>query len=309
LETLVNLQELYLSGNQITKIEGLETLVNLQELCLGGNQITKIEGLETLVNLQKLYLGGNQITKIEGLETLVNLLVLFLGYNQIIKIPFQITRLRHLNEFCYDNNPIEEIHPLAQRFIDRINRRNFDTNNIYNDGQNIHDSTIQKCIRESIFRVMESMSADDVTDAVLHDEILTPQSKSLIFEYCEDREPHSILGITFKDLFNAVWMTIVRHPDGAEIKRVLNGELQDAECKCFTGRLSRLVNCLNGFDDRVSIQISDKSQIGNIVIMVKASLERDGHYTVERHREIVRKELQSRNYEEGIIKEFIEYIE
>jgi len=297
------------SNKNITHIHGLEINVNLQVLDLDGNGITEIQGLETLVNLQELHLSGNQITHIQGLETLVNLQELGLYNNRITHIPFQITRLGRLIYFRCDGNPIETIHPLAQRFIDRINRPNFDTDTVYNDRQNVHDSAIQQCIRNSIFRVMESMSATDVGAAVLEDDTLTPHAKSLIVEYSEEDERHSTLGVTFRDLFNAVWTTIAGHPHRDEIKQILNRELEDAECKCFTGRLSRLVNCLNGFDDRVSIQISDKSQIGNIVIMVKERLDREGEYTVERHREIVEKELRDRQYEDEIIKEFVEYIE
>ena len=41
------------------------------------------------------------------------------------------------------------------------------------------------------------------------------------------------------------------------------------ECKCFTGRISRLVNCLNGFTDLVNINIEDNQQIGNIIVIIK----------------------------------------
>jgi hypothetical protein len=40
-------------------------------------------------------------------------------------------------------------------------------------------------------------------------------------------------------------------------------------CKCFTGRLSWLINCLNGFSDKVSIQISTNEEISNIIIVLK----------------------------------------
>ncbi|MEA5260149.1 TIR domain-containing protein [Arcicella aquatica] len=62
-----------MSGNEITKIEGLDKLVNLSQLSLSGNKITKIEGLDKLVNLSQLSLSDNEILKIEGLDTLVNL--------------------------------------------------------------------------------------------------------------------------------------------------------------------------------------------------------------------------------------------
>ena len=83
----------------------------------------------------------------------------------------------------------------------------------------------------------------------------------------------------------------------------MNLELQDSECKCFTGRLSRLVNCLTWFCDDVLVQISDKSQISNIVILVKDSLG------VDVHRGQVRKELEEHGFDDETIEEFVEYIE
>ena len=48
-----------------------------------------------------------------------------------------------------------------------------------------------------------------------------------------------------------------------EIFDVMNIEMNDSLCKCFTGRISRLVNCLNGFDDNIKINISDNEQTYN----------------------------------------------
>ena len=48
------MRELYLSYNQIKKIEGLENLKNLKILDLDDNKISEIEGLEHLTNLEEL---------------------------------------------------------------------------------------------------------------------------------------------------------------------------------------------------------------------------------------------------------------
>ena len=83
----------------------------------------------------------------------------------------------------------------------------------------------------------------------------------------------------------------------------------DANCKCFTGRLSRLINCLNGFTDLVKIGITDSQQIGNIIVLVKESLEAQNNYTVEKHKDIVKKELTDRGYSKEVIAEWVQYIE
>ena len=84
--------------------------------------------------------------------------------------------------------------------------------------------------------------------------------------------------------------------------------MHDSECKCFTGRISRLVNCLNGFTDLVKITISDNQQIGNIIILIKEKLESENNYSIEKHKELVIKELNERNFNQEIIKEWIEFI-
>ena len=84
--------------------------------------------------------------------------------------------------------------------------------------------------------------------------------------------------------------------------------MNDSECKCFTGRISRLVNCLNGFTDLVNIYISDNQQIGNIIIIIKEKLELENNYSIEKHKELVIQELKEREFKDEIIEEWIQFI-
>jgi len=86
LENLLNLEELWLGKNKITKLEvrtlssywtavayyysfqGLQTLKKLQVLSLQSNRITKLEGLEELTELNQLYLSHNGIQRLDGLD-------------------------------------------------------------------------------------------------------------------------------------------------------------------------------------------------------------------------------------------------
>jgi protein phosphatase 1 regulatory subunit 7 len=90
LENLVNLEELWLGKNKITKLEvrnlfscwtamayrscqGLQNLKKLQVLSLQSNRITKLEGLEELTELNQLYLSHNGIQRLGGLDNNVRL--------------------------------------------------------------------------------------------------------------------------------------------------------------------------------------------------------------------------------------------
>lgn len=68
LDALVNLEELWLGKNKITKLEGLSGLKKLKILSLQSNRITKLENLEELEELEQIYLSHNGIAKLEGLE-------------------------------------------------------------------------------------------------------------------------------------------------------------------------------------------------------------------------------------------------
>jgi hypothetical protein len=117
-----------------------------------------------------------------------------------------------------------------------------------------------------------------------------------------------MLNITFKELFTAVVIEMNKlSPDlQIEIKKRLNEEMQDSECKCFTGRISRLVNCLSGYSDKVCIQISENEEINNIISVIMNKREMK---TIEILKEEVSVALKERGYADEQIKEWLEYVE
>ncbi len=88
-----------------------------------------------------------------------------------------------------------------------------------------------------------------------------------------------------------------------EILKVLNQEISDGLCMCFTGRMTRLLNVLVGFYDDIELQISDSEQITNIIMSLKKKLTNE-----KQLKEVVKTELLERQYSEVIIKEWLEYI-
>ena len=331
---LRNLQKLYLSSNQITKMcPELEQLRNLQILYLRNNQITIIcPEIGQLRNLQVLYLMDNQITimcpeigRLQNLHVLYlernqitqicpeigqlqNLHVLYLSYNQITIIPANIIQCNNLRCFEYDNNPFNIHIECVQRVLDRIQNRGGTINNLYTDSQNIHTSSIQSSVKKSIFNLLNAISDLKAINSYIDDEILTIKTKQLITEYILIKETHSCLDCTFEEIFNAVWKEICRISElhiefENEIKRRLNEEMDDSECKCFTGRISRLINCLSGYSDKVQIEISNSEQIGNIISIAKSK-----YSDIDQIKQIVRKELTERNFSSDIIEEWISYI-
>jgi Leucine-rich repeat (LRR) protein len=301
LERLTALQYLDLSENKITHIRGLERLSALDFLDLSENKITRIEGMNNLTSLRDLDLSGNKISRIEGINNLTNLQRIGLINNPIKIVPITIMLLRSL--LFLDIDVVCD--PIIQRFLVK-NRININRT-VYDDPQNVHDSQINRSITQSLYSLMEhklEISEEKVIGEILVDPILTKQVKEQIIEYARITDVHSSLCVTFSEALSAVWQIIRTHKDCDEIKRILNQEIDDSYCRCFTGRLSRLINCLNGYDQRVVVRISDQQEIANLIISIRQKTD-----NLSEQQQMVRQEMTERGYDQQTVEEWLGYLE
>lgn len=304
---LSNLQKLNLECNYISCLNNINNLIHLTELRVNYNKLIEFPNISNLTNLYHLRLSYNNLTILpDYISNLVNLHSLCITYNNITTIPPSITNNNHLYLF-YTNNPIQYVAPNVIRWLNNIKHNQ----NIYEDKQNVHNHNIQQSIIISINKLLSDkpLINDNIYELIINDNILTDKTKEVIIEYCNDNEIHSLLNLTFKEIFIYVWSRILCNEHKNEIKQILNEEMNNSICKCFTGRISRLINCLNGFDDDIKINISDNEQIGNIISNVGGMLEKSNNYSIYEHRRIVKKELEERGYDSSIIEEWLNYIE
>jgi Leucine-rich repeat (LRR) protein len=320
---LINLQELYLCNNNNLKIPaGLKVktncfnllpkkiykLINLFVLTINNNNLSTIPAkIFNLINLQELYLANNNLTTIPArICDLINLQKLYVSNNNLTTIPVEITYIRNIKVY-YNNNPIEYIPPQVIRYIER----NKTIQKIYNDNQSVHNHSIQEGIKNSINYIMSIKpiyKLDNLNNVIIDNNFINNQTKTILFEYINCKDVHITLNVTFAELLINVLSFIDQHEFKNEIYKVLEQEMKDTICKCFTGRISRLINCLNGFDDHIIINISNTEQIGNIIILIKDKLLSENNYSIELHKDIVMKELYDRGYEKNVIDEWIDYI-
>ena len=96
LPTLVALESLDISGNQIASLDGLPQ--SIKSLNLSDNQLTSLQGLEKLPALTTLNLSGNSLTSLDGLEKLTKLTNLDISSNKFttLKGIEEITTLKGL---------------------------------------------------------------------------------------------------------------------------------------------------------------------------------------------------------------------
>jgi hypothetical protein len=272
---------------------------------LSNNKILKIKNLNNLYNLTNLNLSQNKIKKIKNLGNLINLKKIFIAHNEINKLPLLLLELPNLNEFEYTSNPIEHIPLPIQRWLNRININITNNNLIYNDNQNIHSSSIQSSFRNSLSNIIQdkvTIDIDFLKNEIINNNILTEKTKTELFNYIDDETEHSIYLIKYSDLLLYIWQRIIKHENKDDLLKILNSEIIDSECMCFTGRLTRLLNVLVSYYEDISIQISDSEQITNIIMTLKNKY--NGEELINKARE----ELTNYNYSNEIINEWLSYI-
>jgi Leucine-rich repeat (LRR) protein len=326
---LQNLRLLSLTGNNMIKVNSITqlteltvlnlhscgfdkmppeifTLKNLIKLDIKNNGLQILpEEIGLLQNLIELDLSVNQLKVLpKEVCSLKNLKYLNLNFNRLTELPLEIINLK-LDIFDHTNNPIENLtHPIIKRFM-IPHSVGTHQKSIYNDTQNVHSSAIQDSIKDSIFNLMKNYKKDYEINYIANP-VLTAEAVSALIEYSECTDIHSVIGITFEELLKAVFIEIESFAPDIQhnILQILNQEMIDSMCKCFTGRLSRLVNCLSGFSTKVIVKISSNEEISNIIVALRNKIE-----DIDELKEAVAKEMTERMFDKETITKWLEYIE
>ncbi|ATZ80668.1 leucine rich repeat protein [Bodo saltans virus] len=309
---LINLEYFFCDNNNLSEIpREICNLINLRYFRCYSNKIQKIPNeIGQLVNLEFFGCGKNKIKHIPPeIMNCVSLRKFDCTTNEIKQLPIEIINCENLTMFYYTSNEIEYIQPSIKNWLNRYKN----THNIYNDNQSIYNNNIQQCVLNSINYIMQitpKLDAKSLMENIANNNILEEKTKQLLFEYCNDKFAHNILNITFEELLISIYDFILNHKNKDELFAILNDEMiNNSSHKCFTGRMSCLINTLNGFDNNIIINISDMEQINNICAIVKKKLESANKYSNDSFKKNVKKELQERNYDETIINESLDNID
>jgi hypothetical protein len=132
---------------------------------------------------------------------------------------------------------------------------------------------------------------------------INAKTKILLKSYCDSDYVHSSLKLKFGEVALPVLDYINKHHDKSDLLRILDEEIIASEGKCFQGRLSRLINVINGYCLDVNINISPNEQIGNIIILLKSKCKDLDELT-----SLFTKEMCEREYETDVIDEWVVHI-
>jgi len=245
-------------------------------------------------------------------NNLENLEKLYLYNNKLTSLPLSLRNCRRLDQLYYYNNPIEYIPPQLQRFLDRMENRAIQS--ISKDNQNVHNSAIQRSLSTSISNLLKekpSLTTEEVVTFIANNEIITPEAKSYLLTYSEDETIHSVHDVTFSEVLTSVISEIISMKEelSSEVLKILSEEISDSICKCFTGRISRLVNSLNGFSPKVKVEISKNTQISTILAQTAERIDRtDSEEEITKIKEETIKNLREREFTEEEIEDWMSYL-
>jgi len=322
IELTDNIVELDLTNNNLSEIPKLPK--KIKSLNLSNNRIKKIDSFEeyeelVFLKLEKLQLKrmvpvpntvtflsykDNKIKKIKYIPK--NVEYLDVSYNSIQELPIILLEYRNLATFIHYNNQLEIVPYIVSRWLDQMNNRGLNANNeVYQDGQNVHNSTVQSSFRYSLNNLLKDekvLSFETVIDQIKKTKFISDFNKDLVDQYCKELSRHGVYLITYQELLCNVWSRIQKNKNRDDLIKIYNDELDDGFQMCFTGRLTRLLNVLAGYYEDIEIQIGDNEQISNIIISLQKKYE-----GIELKKFVI-KELEERDYPRSVIDQWLEYL-
>ena len=174
-----NLTALSCGDNQLKQLD-LSPCSNLTKLFCDNNQLTQLD-LSPCPNLTKLNCESNDLTDLD-LSPCPNLNILLINDNpNLTHISNSLIFLNRLTIFEYSNCPLE-LTRLQLQFVNRLERR-YSKRTIFEDSQNVHDSSIVKCIRDGLYNIFKNpeYKADKhCVEKMLQNEKLTISIKSIL---------------------------------------------------------------------------------------------------------------------------------
>jgi len=302
------------------------------------NNLLSLPSNMNFPDLEDFNCSYNNLTSLPDNMKFYNLNNFYFWHNKLTSLPLSLMRckkLTYISNSDYSNDETYyglrinknniKLSPQMERFLRNVKNKFYINNpihirnnlSVYDDMQNVHNNSIQTSFKDSINNMtirtdIPKYNIDDLIKMIHNDDNLSLKTKERLVEYCYDENIHSTLLLTFAEVLWSVLQTIQHDFDEEkqkEIKTILNQEMDDAQGKCFTGRLNRIVNCLNGFSSLVNVVIKGSEQINNVIFVIKNRLEKEKKYDIELHKEEVTETLRELEYNEDTISAWVDAIE
>jgi hypothetical protein len=146
---LPKLKELFCPYNRLISLSENMNYPFLEELYCNNNWLVSLPNIN-FPELKIFYCSHNRLTSLPEQMTLPKLDSLNCSDNQLTTLPICILQFTELYIINYENNNIIDLPLQITRFINRISNNSIQKLYIYNDEENVHNTTIQKSFVDSI---------------------------------------------------------------------------------------------------------------------------------------------------------------
>lgn len=146
---------------------------------------------------------------------------------------------------------------------------------VYDDKQNVHNSKINQTVINSAIQLCKDyyLPEEEQNHVLAQIEGILinkyPKHRALIIDFIHYlRENTSTFGsanITLAQTFISLWLFIVDHNHRQDLELRLLEELKDMNGQCSTGHVARLINVVQGYTDKYTIQISNHEQCKAVI--------------------------------------------
>jgi len=195
---------------------------------------------------------------------------------------------------------------------------------IYTNAQNVHDTTINKKIINTLQQLIETVKTTRHSGEIL--EIIRNE-----YAHIDSEKLHKIMSslerimidtakyemLNMSDILVLVWEYICNSEYKQELEKRLLQELEEMDETCSTGHLSRILNVLSGYFVESSVEISFKEQLrSNIFARYTKMINMLPEYKKEKineemistnpsEKDTIKEFLCNYNIEETLYKEFV----
>ncbi len=177
----------------------------------------------------------------------------------------------------------QPIQPFDRMLTQRNQRQRPAKKTTGEQGQNVHNSSIQDSFSQCVNILMKSNEPKNenymrrvylyyILDGINITENLR-FINHLRYMCLVETAIVSRCGVTYGEIFERIWAITSTHPHRREMRKILREDVWGARNVCFTGKVTKLVNSMSGFIEGISIGYSNNEQINNRVIMIMREYE------------------------------------
>ena len=291
--------ELDLSNNNISRIsEDIDSFINLKYLDLSDNYLSDLpKQICDLTNLTTLILHHNALLELpENLGDFISILKIDVSHNALQELPLSILNLHNVDIDIRHNDEIDLDYRIAT-FLYGVDPAMIDEpdDNIYNNSENVHASSIHASIKQSISSLIIDdiiCTRDELYQSIVNTKYFSVDVLSEIYSNIIGEEILASLSVSYFDVLRIVWKRITSD----ELRKRLSEEIIDGKMLCFVGKISRLVNSLSGFYPDINVSISDNEAAGCITQRIINGREINDEVITE-----IIMELTARNFSDVVI--------